>query len=108
MSLLCAGQRASRFAVLQLTRFSRKSSTEAATTPEKQLEEKSRLNSGKIAIQPVRDVMVADVISGAPGASHIISYTLSRIIVHFSGIASPLGSHLPAYPQYNAIWLRKI
>lgn len=75
MSLLRVGQRASKFTALNLTRFSRKSSTEATSTPEKQLEEKTKLRSGEVAIQPVRDVMVADVISGAPGTFYTLWYT---------------------------------
>jgi len=79
MSLLRVGQRASRFTALNLTRFSRKSSTKATSTPEKQLEEKFKLQSGEVAIQPVRDVMVADVISGAPGASYPISLLVHKL-----------------------------
>jgi NADH dehydrogenase (ubiquinone) Fe-S protein 4 len=84
MSLLRASQHTSRFTILHLTQFSRKLSTGAALIPEKRLEEKPKLNSGEIAIQPVRDVMVADVISGAPGASYTFSYTHKfRILVLF-------------------------
>jgi NADH dehydrogenase (ubiquinone) Fe-S protein 4 len=61
------------------------------------LEEKSNPPSGEIAIQPVRDVMVADVISGAPGASQTISYIpkmlmisqLSCVTVQFASTSRP-------------------
>ena len=70
MSLWRVGQRASRFATtFRRIQFHREFSTEGSKIPEKQMEENSKLGSGEITIQPVRDVMVADVISGAPGAS---------------------------------------
>lgn len=70
MSFWRLGQRTSRFATTSpRIQFYRELSTEGPKTSEKQLEEKSKLGSGEITVQPVRDVMVADVISGAPGAS---------------------------------------
>lgn len=41
-------------------------STETPATAEKQLQDKTVEKPGDLAVQPVRDVMVADVISGAP------------------------------------------
>lgn len=69
MSLFRVFQRTTRSVTsLSLSPKFCKYSTEA-TGIEKQVKEKEKDDSGEIAIQPVRDVMVADVISGAPSAS---------------------------------------
>ncbi|KAJ3506560.1 hypothetical protein NLJ89_g6802 [Agrocybe chaxingu] len=66
MSLLCASKQSAsllRTARLPIaSHFSRYVSTGAGNAAEKKTEEKS----GDIAVQPTRDVLVADVISGAP------------------------------------------
>jgi NADH dehydrogenase (ubiquinone) Fe-S protein 4 len=56
--------------------ISRYISTDPSAAVEKSGEEKS----GDIAIQPTRDVLVADVISGAPSAS--VGLWLDQILIH--------------------------
>ncbi len=68
MSLLAGRQSAAVLRIARTfkpTQFSHNISTDTPATVEK------KQQPGPVAVQPVRDVMVADVISGAPGVFDI-------------------------------------
>jgi len=60
------------------TQFSRNISIDTTVTVEK------KQQPGPVAVQPVRDVMVADVISGAPGAFEKTFPCFKNIDTYFS------------------------
>jgi hypothetical protein len=60
------------------TQFSRNISTDTPATVEK------KQQPGPVVVQPVRDVMVADVISGAPGVFEISFPCFINIDTYFS------------------------
>ena len=80
--------------------LSRYTSTEAAPIAEGKAD-------GEIAVQPTRDVLVADVISGAPGVFSIIVLTLMLIIFQASFVIVVYVSTSPLATQCKVVQAKR-